>query len=199
MLRIDRDVVPTMAKTPTLGRWELDLLRTIERVVRLGHIRNVNRGEIVVRRWLDPAGARLTHRPLRGLGAQLSAVGPRSGGPTRSDFRRSGPASPASVRHWPATWRPPATTIGSATGCVRRTRSGNSPPTGRRCRCAAPLRRATFGAEPDIATWANQCALNPARVSAEQLDLPAVQAARARLADLAEPGLAALFALAESR
>jgi hypothetical protein len=46
MLRIDRDVVPTMAKTPTLGRWELELLRTIERVVRLGHIRNVNRGEI---------------------------------------------------------------------------------------------------------------------------------------------------------
>lgn len=36
MLRIDPDVVPTMAKTPTLGTWELDLLRTIENVVRLG-------------------------------------------------------------------------------------------------------------------------------------------------------------------
>ena len=39
MLRIDTDVVPTMAKTPTLGGVELDLLRTIEHVVRLGHIR----------------------------------------------------------------------------------------------------------------------------------------------------------------
>ena len=29
MLRIDPDVVPTMAKTPTLGAWELELLRTI--------------------------------------------------------------------------------------------------------------------------------------------------------------------------
>src|SRR4029450_13304596 len=41
MLRIDRDVMPTMAKTPTLGAWELDLLRTIEHVVRLGHIQHV--------------------------------------------------------------------------------------------------------------------------------------------------------------
>ena len=39
MLRIDRSVTPTMAKTPTLAQWELDLLRSIERVVRLGHIR----------------------------------------------------------------------------------------------------------------------------------------------------------------
>ena len=47
MLRVDRDVLPTMAKTPTLGTWELDLLRTIEHVVRLGHIKHVTRSEIV--------------------------------------------------------------------------------------------------------------------------------------------------------
>ena len=28
MLRIDRSVTPTMAKAPTLGTWELELLRT---------------------------------------------------------------------------------------------------------------------------------------------------------------------------
>ena len=38
MLRIDRNVLPTMAKTPTLGQWELELLRTVKRVVRLGHV-----------------------------------------------------------------------------------------------------------------------------------------------------------------
>lgn len=47
MLRTDRDVVPTTAKTPTLGRWELEKLHTIEHVVRLGHISYVNQGEIV--------------------------------------------------------------------------------------------------------------------------------------------------------
>ena len=47
MLRIDTDVMPTMTKTPTLGAWELDLLRTIDNVVRLGHIKQVTRREIV--------------------------------------------------------------------------------------------------------------------------------------------------------
>src|SRR6186997_319327 len=55
MLRIDRDVIPTMTKTPTLGAWELDLLRTIDNVVRLGHIKHVTRTEIV----LDDGSVRL--------------------------------------------------------------------------------------------------------------------------------------------
>ena len=46
MLRIDRTVTPTMAKSPTLATWELDLLRSIENVVRLGHIRSVTRGRL---------------------------------------------------------------------------------------------------------------------------------------------------------
>jgi len=46
-----------------------------------------------------------------------------------------------------------------------------------------------FGAEPDIAAWANGCALNPARVEPSQRDDPAVQAAAARLADHAQGGL----------
>ncbi len=48
MLRIDTAAVPTMAKTPTLGAWELELLRSIEHVVRLGHIRSVTGSEIVL-------------------------------------------------------------------------------------------------------------------------------------------------------
>ena len=48
MFRIDRDVMPTMAKTPTLGTWELDRLRAIENVVRLGHIEHVTRDELVL-------------------------------------------------------------------------------------------------------------------------------------------------------
>ena len=54
----------------------------------------------------------------------------------------------------------------------------------------------TFGAEPDIAAWANSCALNPARIEASQRDDPAVQSATARLADVAERGLARLTELA---
>jgi NAD(P)-binding Rossmann-like domain len=48
MLRIDRSVTPTMAKTPTLAQWELDRLRTIEDVVRLGHIQHVEPSRLVL-------------------------------------------------------------------------------------------------------------------------------------------------------
>jgi hypothetical protein len=53
-----------------------------------------------------------------------------------------------------------------------------------------------FGAEPDIAAWANGCALNPSRVEPAQRDDPDVQQAAARLADVAGPGLTRLADLA---
>lgn len=46
MLRIDRERVPTMAKAPTLARWELEQLRTLERVVRHGHLTSVAPGRL---------------------------------------------------------------------------------------------------------------------------------------------------------
>ena len=46
MLRIDRSKTPTMAKTPTLAQWELDRLRTIENVVRLGHVKHAEPGRL---------------------------------------------------------------------------------------------------------------------------------------------------------
>ena len=54
-----------------------------------------------------------------------------------------------------------------------------------------------YGAEPDIAAWANGCALNPVRMEPSQRDDPAVQAAAARLADHVEPGLARMAELAQ--
>ena len=46
MFRIDPSVPPTMARAPTLGRWELDMLRSIDNVVRRGHIRAVAQGSL---------------------------------------------------------------------------------------------------------------------------------------------------------
>ena len=136
MLRIDTDVIPTMAKTPTLGAWELDLLRTVENVVRLGHIRHVTRHEIVLDDGSVPTGTGLADRALRRVGTAVPAAGPHLGSRTGSGSRPSGPASRASARPWPATWRRPATTTASATGCVRPTRSPTPRPTGRGCRSA---------------------------------------------------------------
>ena len=96
MLRIDRSVTPTMARTPTLGVWELELLRTIENVVRLGHIRSVSRGRIdlehgSVRSRTTPWSC--TAQPT----AYRCARPYPSGSPTRSPSNRSAPASPASA------------------------------------------------------------------------------------------------------
>jgi hypothetical protein len=195
MLRIDPDVVPTMAKTPTLGTWELDLLRRVEQVVRLGHIRHVTRREVVLDDGSLPLapGSLLVHCAASGL--QYPPLVPiwepdrirlqtiRVGFPcfgaalagyveaTRDDDRERNRLCPPNVLpDHPASW---------ARMQVRGTRAA-----------------LTFGAEPDIADWVNGCALNPARVQPSQRDDPAVRAATARLVDNAERGLARLAELA---
>jgi hypothetical protein len=198
MLRVDRDVTPTMAKTPTLGAWELDLLRTVEDVVRLGHVEHVTRDEIVLERGSVPLapGSLLVHCAASGL--QYPPLVPiwgrdkirlqtiRVGFPcfcaalagyveaTRDDDRERNRICPANnLPDAPADW---------AQMQVRGT-----------------LAARTYGAEPDIAAWANACALNPARIQPAQREDPAVQAAAARLSADAERGLARLTELAALR
>ena len=198
MLRIDTAVVPTMAKTPTLGAWELDLLRTIEHVVRLGHIDHVTRDEIVLQHGTEPlpAGSIVVHCAASGLqypplvpiwdddAIRLQTI--RAGFPcfnaalagyveaTRDDDReRNRLCPPNNLPDDPASWA--------------------------RMQVRHSLATRAFGAEPDIAAWANGCALNPARVQPAQRDDPEVQAVTGRLGGVAEQGLARLAALADER
>ena len=55
---------------------------------------------------------------------------------------------------------------------------------------------AAFGAEPDIAEWAQRCLLNPARIAPEHRDRPEVLAAQERVAEHAPAGFARLAELA---
>jgi hypothetical protein len=195
VLRIDRRVVPTMAKTPTLAAWELDLLRTIENVVRLGHIEHVSRGEIVLDRGSVPlargslvvhcAASGLQYPPLVPLWApdriRLQTI--RAGFPcfnaalagyveaTRDDDRERNRLCPPNTL--------PDTTASWARMQVRGT-----------------IAARTFGAETDIAAWANGCALNPARIEPSQRGDASVEAAAARLAGCAERGLTRMAQLA---
>jgi hypothetical protein len=54
------------------------------------------------------------------------------------------------------------------------------------------LATAAFGAEPDISSWANQCALNPSRIDPERRDEPEIQAAMVRVGEHRERGLSRL-------
>ncbi len=198
MMRIDPRVAPTMAKTPTLGRWELDRLRTIEHVVRLGHIRHVTNSEIVCDRGavaLAP-GAVIVHCAASGL-AYPPVVPIWSPDAIRIQTSRAGfPCFNAAL-------------IGyvEATRADDRERNRLCPPnelpdtlaTWARMQVLGARASRAFGAEPDIAEWANACALNPARIKPALKDDPAVLAAAARVADVVEPGLARLADLAGIR
>ena len=195
MLRIDRDITPTMAKTPTLGAWELDLLRTVEHVVRLGHIKHVTHREIVLDDGSVPlapdslvvhcAASGLQYPPLVPIWSpdQIRLQTIRVGFPcfcaalagyveaTRDDDRERNRLSP------------PNTLPDSLASWARMQVRGT-------------VAARTYGAEPDIAAWANRCALNPARIEPEHRDDPAVLAATARVAHHAEPGLTRMSELA---
>ena len=176
MLRVDEAVVPTMAKTPTLAVWELELLRTVENVVRMGHIRRVDRGELVFDGGVVPiaSDALVVHCAASGL--QYPPMVPIWGHDRiRLQTIRAGfPCFCAALAGYVEATRdddgernrvcPPNVYSNSLTEWARMQVRGT-------------LATTAFGAEPDIATWANQCALNPSRVDPAQRDDPAVQAA----------------------
>lgn len=197
MFRIDTGRVPTMAKTPTLAAWELDLLRTVEDVVRLGHIRSVDRHHIhleggdVARRpgsiVVHCAASGLQYPPMLPIWSpdRIRIQTIRAGFPcfcaalagyveaTRDDDReRNRLCPPNTLPDDPRSWAQ-MQIIG--TGASR-----------------------TYGAEPDIAAWANACALNPARIVPARVDDPAVRAAAGRVAELTPTGLARLGELVQA-
>jgi hypothetical protein len=198
MLRIDRDVMPTMAKTPTLGAWELDLLRTVENVVRRGHIQHVTAREIVLDDGSVPLapGSLVVHCAASGL--QYPPLVP-IWGPDKlrlQTIRVGFPCFCAALAGYV-----------EATRDDDRERNRLCPPNifpngladWARMQIRGTVAARRFGAEPDIADWANACALNPARVQPAQRNDPAVRAAAARLADDVERGLARMAELAPER
>ena len=194
MLRIDRTVMPTMAKTPTLATWELEQLRTIENVVRRGHLVAVGRGslELPDGRVAVADDALVVHCAADGL--------------------KYPPLVPV--------WRPEAITLqpiragfpcfGAAlVGYVEATRAddaeknrlcppspyGNSTAEWARMNVLGTRAAMSFSAEPDIAAWADRVALNPARIPPGYPVSEELTDARERLARHTGPALARLAEL----
>jgi len=188
MLRIDRSVMPTMAKAPTLATWELDQLRTLEDVVRRGHIESVQRGKLV---FADGAvgiadDALVVHCAADGLKYPPLVPVWRPDDITLQPIRSGFPCFGAAVIGYVEATRthddeknrlaPPSNfpdTLASWAGMnVLGTRAAMS-----------------FSAEPDIKQWADGVALNPSRVPAGYAASPALDDARERLATHTRPGL----------
>jgi hypothetical protein len=195
MLRIDRAVIPTMAKTPTLAAWELDLLRTIENVVRLGHIQRVTGREIVLDDGSVPMapGSLVVHCAASGL--QYPPLVP-IWGPDKiwlQTIRVGFPCFCAALAGYVEATRDDD---GERNRLCPPNTLPDSPASWARMQVRGTIAARTYGAEPDIAAWANSCALNPARIEPAQRDDADVQAAAARLAAHAERGLNRMAELA---
>jgi hypothetical protein len=194
MLRIDRSVTPTMAKAPTLATWELDLLRTLEHVVRRGHVRRVDSGRLT---FADGS-----------VGVARDALVVHCA----ADGLKYPPLVPV--------WRPEAITLqpiragfpclGAAlVGYVEATRAdddeknrlcppshyGNSMAEWAGMNVRGTRAAMSFSAEPDIKAWADGVALNPSRVPPGHPASAALDAARERLAAHTAPGVARLAEL----
>jgi hypothetical protein len=194
MLRVDPTVMPTMAKAPTLGEWELELLRRVERVVRLGHVEGVDR------RGMTLLGGSVAFDPSS-LVVHCAASGLQN--PPMVPIWTDDAIRLQTIRAGVPCFAAALAGFVEATRDDDRERNRLCPPNlygdtladWTRMQARGTRAAATFGAEPDIAAWAGACALNPARVTAAQRDDPAVQRAAARLADVREPGLACLTQL----
>lgn len=196
LLRIDRSVLPTMARTPTLALWELTLLRTVEHVVRRGHLRRVEPGRLLFDDGTEAvqreavvvhcAAEGLRRRPLVPIWGG-DAIRPQ---PTRTGFPCFGAAMIGYVeatrdddgeKNRVCLPSPYSSTLADwVEMTILGTRSAKA-----------------FGAEPDISEWANRVALNPARVPAGYGESAELDAVKARLKQHREPGLQALGLLSD--
>jgi hypothetical protein len=184
-----------MAKVPTLALWELERLRTIERVVRLGHLRQVRPGRLVLAEGeaaiardavvVHCAAAGLQYPPLvpiwgpeaitlQPIGITFACYGAALAGYVEAtledDAEKNRLCPPAPFSNTPADW-------------ARQQVLGS--------------RASSFTAHPRVEEWVEQVSLNPGRIPPELSGSTAVTAARQRLARHVGPGMARLAELAE--
>jgi hypothetical protein len=194
MLRIDRTVMPTMAKTPTLATWELGQLRTVENVVRRGHIQGVARGRLVFADGSTAIAddALVVHCAADGLKYPPLVPVWRPETITLQPIRAGFPCFGAAlVGYVEATRKDDA----EKNRLCPPSPYGNSMAEWARMNVLGTRAAMSYSAEPDIKEWADQVALNPARTPPGQPRSAALDDARERLATHTPPGLARLTEL----
>ncbi|MDY0908574.1 NAD(P)-binding protein [Microbacterium sp. CFBP9034] len=191
MLRIDPGVTPTMAKTPTLATWELELVRTVDHVIRRGHLRAVAPGRLVFDDGEErvPADTLVVHCAAEGLkypGLRpvwtAEAITPQ---PARVGFPCFGAALAGYVE---------ATREGDAEKNLvcRPSPYSNTPSDWATMQTIGGEASAAMSRAADIRAWSHTTSLNPVRIPPDRVDDPAVVAATGRLKESIGAGRARL-------
>ena len=194
VLRIDRTVLPTMAKTPTLARWELDQLRTLENVVRRGHVHTVDRGRLI---FADgpvavAPDAVVVHCAADGLKYPERVPVWRPEVITLQAIRAGAPSFGAALAGYVEATRDDDAEKNRV--CAPSV-YGNSVQEWASMIVLGSRNAATYSAEPDIKEWATGVALNPARIPPGYPPSTELDAVLERLARHTSPGLARLAEL----
>jgi hypothetical protein len=202
MLRVDRTFTPTMARTPTLAAWELDVLRTIENVVRKGHVRSVRPGTMRLDDGDIPIAkdAVVVHCAADGLRVmpQIPIWGPPDGGPgavTLQPIRTGFPCFGAALAGYVEATRKDD---GEKNRLCPPSPFSSTRAEWARMQVAGTKAAQAFGAEPDIRDWASRVPLNPARIPPGYASTPALDGALERLKRFTASGLLRLTELAGS-
>ncbi|NYG06796.1 hypothetical protein BJ986_001283 [Phycicoccus badiiscoriae] len=194
MLRIDRTVVPTMAKAPTLATWELEQLRTLENVVRRGHLESVDRGKLT---FADGSvavadDALVVHCAADGLKYPPLVPLWQREEITLQAIRAGFPCFGAALAGYVEATRDDDD---EKNRLCPPTPYGNSMAQWVRMNVLGTRATMAFSAEPDIKEWSNQVPLNPARIPPGYPGSAGLDEARERLATHTGPGLARLAEL----
>jgi hypothetical protein len=181
MIRIDPNVEPGVFRGATLSLLELDALRRIENVVRLGRVRRLGTNQMI----FDDASLATDARQVY-VDCTAEGVRPVSARPVFEIDRIVPQLVTIGVAPWSA-----ATIAAVETSDQDETRKNAlCPPVAFTGESSSllPISRAGMAglvarsAEPELAAWTERCRLNPARGAAERLDDPKVQEAFTSLA-----------------
>jgi hypothetical protein len=196
--RVDPTVRPTMFKGATISDWEIELLRRIRNVDRLGHVRRIERDRIVLDEGTVPmsrghlhihcSAPGLPQRPALPIfdGDRITLQGVRLGLPPFAaamiafveahrddDVERNRLCPPNPYPNTDLDWAG-ATLIGMNADYA-------------------------WTREPDIVAWLDRSRLNPTSGLAARSGEPAIQQAMQRFVENVRPGLARLAELNASR
>ncbi|MEX1258322.1 MAG: NAD(P)-binding protein [Gemmatimonadota bacterium] len=192
--RVDANVQPTMFRSATVGDWEIDLLRRIEKVVRLGHVHRIECDRIVLDEGTMPTTPGHLHVHCAADGLPRSPAIPIFGAnritlqPVRTGLIPFNAALVAFVearrdeeveknRLCPPNPHPRTALDWARTTIIQ------------------PQAERAWSQETDIVEWLERSRLNPLRGLSARAGDPGVQAASKRFVENIRPGLGRLAAL----
>ncbi|HEY6814199.1 MAG TPA: hypothetical protein VI168_01545 [Croceibacterium sp.] len=188
LFRVDEQVAPTMYKAPTMSTAELELLRRIEDVVRLGHVRRITHDAIELDEGSVPAGPGdvYVHCAAPGLNpapaVPIFAEGRITLQPIRTGLI---PFNAALVGYVEASGRD----IHEKNRLCPPNRLPDVPLDWARGLLIEMAADRAWSKEPDLARWLEAARLNVSRDLRRRGDEPLVRAALARFRATAGPGV----------